>query len=353
MMRNFLLCLLLLALSLPASASIEQLFQAGILPSTQQYFYCDNAALLANPLVASMLADEKKTEAESLRQLPPFLVALSSMLEKGAAENFPAVKRSQLSIDWAGPLADPTMAQKNLKYLLVLELERPLPAEELGAFLGRESEANKLGLECVFDTELDYLRISDSKNTNNPELGIAFFEDSKLLMLAQPSLLQNVIARVQGRLPAAALPEKLLQAKAKISADKQFYMLLLPDDNFLAAIHEHAPDVPAAQVMEEMGLMCFSLQAEEKLNLQLSMEFSNENNAAVGKSMILDGFIMGMTRMYLMQQLGAQLPMLQTMESSLQGKQAMFSCALEPEDLKQIGPLFQQIGKNMAERLGR
>ncbi|NMA44050.1 MAG: hypothetical protein GX946_11825 [Oligosphaeraceae bacterium] len=350
-MRNFFFCLSLLALSLSAATTAEQLFQTAILPGAQQYFYSDDAALRANPLLSSLMSAEKSSDG--LYSLPSSMAALFNMLKKAEAMELPVVKRSQLSIDWAGVLANPAALKKNLRYLAVLELDRLLPAQDIAAFIGKEAELIKqMGLECVFDGELNMLRIADNKEPDASVLGVAFFDDAELLMLAPPELLSNIIVRVRNGLPVAAVSEKLLEAKAQVPADRQFYMLLLPDDNFQAAIQEQAPDVPATQMMEELNTVCFSLQAAEKLNLQLSMEFNNENNAASGKAMIIDGFIMGMLRMYITQQLGAELPMLQTMESSLQGKQAIFTCALGAEDFKLLIPFFQQISKSMVERFG-
>ena len=67
--------------------------------------------------------------------------------------------------------------------------------------------------------------------------------------------------------------------------------------------------------------------------------------------MLLDGFFMGMGKMYLTQSAGAELPMLKTMGTSLEDSFATFNCELIDEDIKVIKTLVQQILKSYTERM--
>jgi hypothetical protein len=96
--------------------------------------------------------------------------------------------------------------------------------------------------------------------------------------------------------------------------------------------------------------MTLTMQAGAKITMQFGLEFTSPQSASMGKSMLLDGFFMGMGRMYLTQNAGPELPMLKTMGTTLDGNFAAFSCELTGEDIKMIKPLVLQILKTLAER---
>ncbi len=349
-MRLLLSCLFLAALIVHCAPTVEQIFNAGILADCQQLVYCENAALAGNPLLASYFnvkgADFAGESGENA-MYPGFLKVLGAITEKMPFHDSSLVKRSQLCVDWSLALSEPGNALKTIKYLLVYELSVPFSPEAAGTLIAEEAKAQNLNLDCTFDSELEILTVA---YPNLPACSIAFFHDNKVLMIGESGVLQTAAVKARRQIPPPPLNPVLQAARTKVAAGKQFYMLFAPDDNVHAAMHTHAPDSPAAPTLEEIVCLTFTIQAGEKLAMQLGLEFTSPQTASMGKSMLLDGFFMGMGRMYLTQNAGTELPMLKTMGTTLDGNYAAFNCELTAEDLKIIKPLGRQILQSFSQR---
>ena len=352
-MRYLLSCLFLAALGVYGAPTVEQIFNAGILADCQQLVYCENAALAGNALLAPWLdakAAESVEDAAAKDKLPAILKAVRAITDKMPMRDFSAVKRSQFCADWSLAVSDPKNAFKTVKYLLVYELQDAFSPEQAGNLIAEEAKAQNMTLDCTFDSEQEILTIAYPGGGDLPACSIAFFHDNKVLMVGEPTVLQTATAKVRRQIPPPPLNPVLQAARAKVTAGKQFYLLFAPDDNIHAAMQTQAPDSPAAPTIEEIVCLSFTVQAGEKLALQLGLEFTSPQTASMGKSMLLDGLFMGMGRMYLTQNAGTELPMLKTMGTSLDGNFAAFNCELTGEDIKTIKPLGQQILKSFAER---
>ncbi|MFA6929972.1 MAG: hypothetical protein WCT05_06570 [Lentisphaeria bacterium] len=356
-MRFFLSCLFLAAFAAECAPSVEQIFKAGILPDCQQLIYCENAALAANPLLVpywSEFSKEKTPEipagAEQNESLSGVMKVVRAVMEKMPIRDFSAVKRSQICVDWSVAVADSKTAYKTVKYLLVYELNAPWTPTAVKALVSQEAEDQKVALNCVFDDEQEILTISYPAMTDLPSCSIAFFQANQVLMIGEASLLQAAAAKVKRLIPPPTLSSAMQDARDKIAPDTQFYMLFAPDDNMRAVMQNKAPDSPVAPTVEEIVCATFSLQARDTLALRLGLEFSTPQTANMGKAMLLDGFFMGMVRMYLMQNASPELPMLKTMGTSLDGSHTAFSCFLTQEDIKIITPIFRKLFHSFAER---
>lgn len=348
-MRYLLTCLWLAAIAVHCAPSVEQIFNAGILAECQQLVYCENSALAGNALLAPWL-EAKASDSADNEELPAILKAVRAITEKMPIGDFTAVKRSQFCADWSLAVSDPKNALKSVKYLLVYELKDAFSPEQAGNLIAEEAKAQNMTLDCTFDSEQEILSIAYPAGGDLPSCSIAFFHDNKVLMVGEPAVLQTAAAKARRQIPPPPLNPVLQAARAKIPAGNQFYLLFAPDDNIHAAMETHAPDSPAAPTLEEIVCLTFTMQAGEKLALQLGLEFSSPQTASMGKSMLLDGLFMGMGRMYLTQNAGPELPMLKTMGTSLNGNYAAFSCDLTGEDIKAVKPLARQIMQSFAER---
>ena len=266
-------------------------------------------------------------------------------------QDFSAVKRLQFCADWSVALSDPKNALKSVKYLLVYELKEPFSPEQARNLVAEEAKAQNMTLDCTFDSEQEILTIAYPKGSDLRSYSIAFFHNNTVLMLGEPTVLQAAAAKVRSQAPPPSLNPVLQAVRAKVAVGKQFYLLFALDDNIHAAMQTHAPDSPVAPTLAEIVCVAFTLQAGEKLALQLGLEFTSPQTADMGKSMLLDGFFMGMGKMYLTQSAGAELPMLKTMGTSLEDSFATFNCELIDEDIKVIKTLVQQILKSYTERM--
>jgi len=352
-MRFLLFGLLLLALSVHCAPSVEQVFAAGILPNCQQLVYCENAALAETPLFASLLAEKEGLDQEKIaakEQLPTFFKVVGAITEKMPIGDFSAIKRTQFCADWSSAASDPKEAAQKFRYLVVYELKESFTPEQVMALIAEESKASNSKMDFVFDSEQEILNIAASAAADRPTCSIAFFNDNKVWMIGAPEVLQQAVNKIRREIPPAQLNPVLQAAKAKIPAGRQFYLLFAPNDDIQVALQTHAPDSPVAPTLEEIVCATLTLQAGEKLALHLGLEFTSAQNASMGKSMLLDGFFMGMGRMYLTQQAGADLPMLKTMGTSLEGKYAAVDCELTGQDIKAIGQLTKPIFQSLVER---
>ena len=122
-MRCLSICLLLAAFAAHCAPNVEQIFNAGILAGCQQLVYCENAALAGNALLAPWL--EAIPVIHDLDKLPTILKAAYAIIEKNADAGFSTVKRTQFCADWSTCVTDPKQGWKNIKYLLVYELNVP------------------------------------------------------------------------------------------------------------------------------------------------------------------------------------------------------------------------------------
>ena len=352
-MRYLITCLILAAVTVHCAPTVEQIFNAGILAECQQLVYCENAALAGNALLAPWLDAKAKDSAEEAadnEKLPAILKAVRAIADKMPMRDFSAVKRSQFCVDWSLAVSDPKNALKTVKYLLVYELRDAFSPEQAGTLIAEEAKVQKMALDCTFDSEQEILTIVYSGGADQPACSIAFFQENKVLMGGEPAVLQAAAAKVRRQIPPPPLNPVLQAARAKVAAGKHFYLLFAPDDNIHAAMLAQAPDSPAAPTLEEISCLAFTVQAGEKLAVQLGLEFTSPQTASMGKSMLLDGLFMGMGRMYLTQNAGAELPILKTMGTSLDGNFAAFNCELTAEDIKTIKPLTRKIIKAFAER---
>jgi hypothetical protein len=345
-MRCLSICLLLAAFAAHCAPSVEQIFNTGILADCQQVVYCENAALADNALFAPWLKEQFGDPAD-LDKLPTILKAAYAIIEKMPMRDFSTVKRSQFCADWSLAVTDPKQGWKNIKYLIVYELNVPFSPEEASTLIIEEGKAQNLKFDSTFDSEQEILTIT---YPNMPACSIAFFHGNKVLMIGESKILQTAAAKARRQIPPYPLNPVLQAARAKIPAGNQFYLLFAPDNNIRAAMQTHAPDSPLAPTLEEIICMTLTMQAGTKITMQVGLEFSSPQSASMGKSMLLDGFFMGMGRMYLTQNAGPELPMLKTMGTTLDGNFAAFSCELTGEDIKMIKPLAQQILKSFAER---
>lgn len=356
-MRFFLSCLFLAAFTAQSAPSVEQIFKAGILADCQQLIYCENAALAANPLLAPYLSEFSKEKtpdfaagAEQNEQLSGVMKVLRAVMEKMPIRDFSAVKRSQICVDWSRAVVDSKTAYKTVKFLLVYELNAPWTPAAIKELVTQEAEAQKVALNCAFNDEQEVLTISYPAMPDLPPCSIAFFHANQVLMIGEASMLETAAAKAKRLIPPPTLPSAMQDARDKIAPETQLYMLFAPDDNIRAAMQNKAPDSPIAPTVEEIICATFSLQARDTLALRLGLEFSTPQNASMGKAMLLDGFFMGMLRMYLMQNASPELPMLKTMGTSLDGSHTAFFCVLTQEDIKTITPIFRQLFQSFAER---
>lgn len=352
--RNFLI--VALAFQQFAKANTDKIFRAAILPNSQQLIHVDNPAITSNPTFAPAFTQESKDAFDARRQQPgagflgsipgaaanveqdPQLNALAKVVEqvinKLPANNFSELLRSQFSIDWSEAVSDQESAYKAIKYLLTYELKNSCDPKQLSELLAVEAGKEELEMNTVFDPQKQILNISCPSISSLPAASLAFLNDNKVLIFGSPKELNECVENIQNNKAAARLKPAMQTARTEMGANKLFYMILALDDNIKNVLQTQLMDSPASPILDEIVTLTVTLEEKEATLFQIAMDFSSEPIAQAGKAMIFDGFLLSMAKMFILQNVGNKLPIMDTMKTDIQGSKAIFSCELKQEDIK-------------------
>jgi len=324
----------------------ERAFQSAVLPNCDCYFFCENAALVGTTAegMLSLFNQSDPTELEGDSAKEVMRAFLAAVNRKLPFSDIKAVKRSQGCFAWAGT---GPKAVAGSRFLYAWELFQPLALADVQKVIQAEAESCTIQVRVQPSELPNVLEISFPNRPELPTHSMAFLADNKIILMGEKALLTTVVSNIEKSLLGEGLPAELQTAKKKVPAGSNFYALFVPNAAMKAAASQRAAEAPQMAVFNNLTNLVFALNAGEKTDLSLGMQFANAQSANLGKSMLIDGLFLGMLKMHLLQLSEKPIPMLDTMKSQLQDTEAIFTCAISADDLETLG-IFN---KNMRHRI--
>ncbi len=329
-----------------AQAFSERAFQLAVLPNSDCYFLCENAALVGTTAegLLSFFNQSDPTEQDDSSAKGALRAFLSAVNSKLPFRDIKAVKRSQGCFAWAGTgLA----AVADSRFLYAWELFQPLALTEVQAVIQAEAESCAMRVLVQQGGQPKVLEISFPDKPELPTYSIAFLAGNTVILMGERARIATVVNNIENSLAGESLPAELQAAKAKVPAGSNFYALFVPNATMKAAALKRAAETPQAAIFNDLNNLVFALAAAEQTEVTMRMQFANAQSATLGKSMLIDGLFLGMLKMHLLQLSEKPIPMLETMKSQLQGTDAIFSCTIAADDLQTLEIFTKSVGQKI------
>jgi len=335
--------LFLLALAVCTADTVpERAFRLAVLPDSDCFFLCENAALVGTTAqgMLSLFNQSSPTDLEGSSPRGTMMAFLAAVNRQLPFNDIKAVKRSQGSFAFAG--ANPA-TRGDGRFFYAWELFRPLDPGEVQRIILAEAQNCTLRVQVQPGAQPGTLEISFPDRPELPTQGMAFLAENTVILLGPAENLETVLDDIAQSLPGKGLPTALQAAKAKVPAGSNFYALFVPNAAMKAAAMKRADQAPQAGLVNDMDNLVFALNAGPQTDVTLGMKFANAQSATLGKSMLIDGVFLGMLKMHLLQLSEKPIPMLETMKSDLKGTDAVFTCTISPGDLQTLETLSQNL----------
>lgn len=350
---------LVLVLPLLAAPSADDVFKFAVLPESDIITYANQREVAGTPFDQPLRQLKQRTDVMQMPgldqedPLTELLKAVANVRKRLALSDSSNSLRTLSSIKI--PQQVPEASFSPVQYLAsvdsinLYEMRRPLSKDAVRNIV--QEEMSSLGIE-IGEEEIEggvllLFGIPDAQII--PECGLALLQEGKVLIAGKSALVRAALERVKsGQEPT--LPAALRASQTAVAGRASAYFVFAPNELVRQTIINRLGDSPMAMLGKEFASLAIAVKVTDKLGIGADMVFNDPQSAAAAKSMLMDGFLMGMGKMYLAQAAGQQIPLLESMKTSVTGNTASFSCEVTAQELPVVAGALQAIGRNLRQR---
>lgn len=351
--------LLVLVLPLLALPSADDVFKYAVLPDSDIVTYANQREIAGTPFDQPLRQLKQRADAMQVPGLEPedpfseLLKAVTNVRKRLALSDSSNSLRTLFSLKI--PQQVPEASFSPMQYLASLdsislyEMRRPLNKDAVRNIVLEEmsSLGIEIGEEEIEGGVLLLFGIPDAQII--PECGLALLQEGKVLIAGKSALVKAALERVKGK-QEPALPAPLRASQAAIAGRASAYAVFAPNELVRQTLVNRLGESPMAMLGKEFASLAIAVKTTDKLGFSADMVFNDPQSATAAKSMLMDGFLMGMGKMYLAQAAGQPIPLLESMKTSVTGNTASFSCEVTAQELPVVAGALQAIGRNLRQR---
>jgi len=183
-----------------------------------------------------------------------------------------------------------------------------------------------------------------------PQLVLTSIGDGKLLVGGSAKGVKATIDRYQSG-EMASLDSALGNARSRIAAGSQMYLIFVPSPSLTAKFGEMGPDpqknpllASSMRALTGAKSLVFSMKADTALAAELMLTLGSEGDGMQIKA-ILDAYVLGLGKAWLLSKAKRPIPAINSLQSAQDGATVKLSFALTEEDVEFLQSLKPAPGR--------